>query len=171
MTEPNGGQIQCLADKINKLALTPPYTGPSATIRTEAYQKHFVDIWSKWSNEIVKLKGAEKQACAAVIADVTHEKNRHGIDAPPSKKKGQAPHVLGNALDIPRDVAKSLKAKLTNTTVVIPVNCFFGICMPIPAYIGDVQDYVNSATVNPPACDLLWGGKFDDKVHFQLRLP
>lgn len=171
MTEPNGGQMQCLADKINKLALTPAYTGPSATIRTTAYQKHFVDIWNK-SNEIENkdwLLG-EEQVCAAVIADVDNEMKRHGIDAPPSKKKSQAPHVLGNALDIPKGVAKAMMAQVNNTTVVIPANCFL-FCMPIPVYIGDVQDYVNSATVNPPACDLLWGGRFDDKVHFQLQHP
>jgi len=106
-----------------------------------------------------------------VIADVKAEMKSHGIKAPPSKKKSQAPHVLGNALDIPNGVAEALMANLNHTTAVIPANCFFGVCMNLPVYIGDVQDYVNSATVNPPACDLLWGGRFNDKVHFQLQHP
>ena len=172
MTEPNGGQMQCLADKINKLALTPAYTGPSSTIRTEAYQQHFVDIWDKWTDiKSQDLSDEEKLVCAVEIADVEAEMKRHGIDAPPSKKKSQAPHVLGNALDIPKEVAKALMAKVTNTNYItfIPPFCF--ICMPVPVYIGDVQDYVDSALVNPPACDLRWGGNFDDKVHFHLRHP
>lgn len=171
MTEPNGGQLQCLADKINKLALSPPYTVPSATIRTEAYQEHLLDIWKKWKF-IDKLTNAEKQVCGAVIDDVANELRDHGLDAPPSKRKSYAPHVQGIALDIPRGVAKAMVAKLTNATVVVPLplTCALGFCLPMQVHIRDVQDYVNSPVLNPPACDLLWGGRFD-KVHFQLRHP
>lgn len=121
--------------------------------------------------EIKKLTDEEKLVCATEIAKVENEMKDHGIEALPSKKGSYAPHVQGIALDIPRDVAKAMMAKLTNVTVVVPVNCFLGACMSIPVHIGDVQDYVNSPTVNPPACDLLWGGRFKDKVHFQLRHP
>lgn len=175
MTEPNGGQIQCLANKIRKLALPVPYTGPSATIRTKAYQQHFVDIWNK-SEEIENkddwLPG-EEEACAAVISDVKAEMKRHGIDAPPSQKGDDAPHVLGNALDIPRNVSKSMIAKATMTNVRNFYKTYFPgciACLHIPLVTGDVQDYVNSAAVNPPACNLRWGGRFApyDPVHFQL---
>jgi hypothetical protein len=165
-------QAQCLADKINKLALTPAYNGSSATIRTEAYQKHFVDIW-KWHKDIVKQQkywtAAQQQVCAPTVAKVEAELAKHGIDAPPSNKGSKAPHVLGNALDIPRGVRDALMAKVTNTTFLLPVNCTV-FCMEIPVYIGDVQDYVNSTLVNPPACNLRWGGRFTpyDPVHFQL---
>lgn len=159
---------QCVADKIHALAI--PYTGPSATVRTAAYQNHLLDVWNK-SKEIKnkKLSDAQKQACAAVIVNVDSEMARHGIDSPPSSSGNVAPHVLGRAIDIPMDVVNAMMAQVTNTTVVIPVNCFL-FCMTIPVYIGDVQDYVNSATVNPPACNLNWGGRFIpyDPVHYQL---
>lgn len=165
MTEPNGGQMQCLADKIHALAI--PYTEPSGTVRTEAYQKHFQDIWKKWE-EIQNLKtDADKQACTAVIADVTREKDEiHGIDSPPSKKEGDAPHVLGDAVDVPRAVAKALIARVPAITVSMLPGCFSCTI----TITGDVENYVNSATVNPPACDLRWGGQFTpvDRVHFQL---
>ena len=62
-------QAQCLADKIHALGL--PYTEPSATVRTEAYQQHLLDVWNKLREiEQTPLSDDEKLACAAVIADV-----------------------------------------------------------------------------------------------------
>lgn len=159
---------QCVADKIHALAI--PYTGPSATIRTEAYQDHMLDVWNK--SEEIKNKDdwlpGEKQACAAVITDVNNEMGWHGIDSTPSSSEDLAPHVLGRAIDIPRNVAKTLIAQVTNTTFV--ANCI--VCLPLPVITGDVQDYVNSSRINPPACNLNWGGRFKkprpDPVHFQL---
>lgn len=154
----------CLADKIHALAI--PYTEPSGTVRTEAYQKHFQDIWKKWI-EIQGLKtSAEKQACAATIADVTNEKARHGIKYEPSDDGDDAPHVLRRAIDIPADVADAMIAKVPMTTVSMLPGCFSCTI----TLTGDVENYVNSATVNPPACDLRWGGQFTpvDRVHFQL---
>ena len=166
-------QAQCLADKINRLALTPAYTGPSATIRTEAYQKHFVDIW-KWQNMIVNgqrtWSDAQKQACAPIKAKVDAEMAKHRIIAPPSNKGSKAPHVLGKALDIDEAVVDALDDKVSNSIYITPLPPFCLFCQPVPVYIGDVQDYVNSALVNPPACNLRWGGRFTpyDPVHFQL---
>jgi len=169
MTEPNSGQIKCLTDKIRRLGI--PYDGrPSATIRTEAYQQHLLDIWKK-SIEIEKteLSFDEVQVCATLIADVANEKKQHGIDAPPSKKNSKAPHVLGNAVDIPKSVVNAMIEKAT----MADAKAFFPGCIPclhIPLVTGDVEDYVNSAAVNPPACNLRWGGRFKpyDPVHFQL---
>lgn len=144
-------QAQCLADKIRKLTPAIPYTKPSATIRNTAYQNHLLAVWNK-SKEIVNLKtDADKQTCATLIADVNNEMALHGITTRPSSLGNQAPHVLGRAIDIPKNIAKALKAQTVWIT-------------------GDVQDYVNSATMNPPACNLRWGGRFMpvDTVHFQL---
>lgn len=159
---------QCVADKIHALAI--PYTGPSATVRTTAYQNHLLAVWNK--SEEIKNKDdwlpGEKQACVAVITDVNNEMGWHGIDSPPSSSEDLAPHVLGRAIDIPRNVAKTLIAQVTNTTFV--ANCI--VCLPLPVITGDVQDYVNSSRINPPACNLNWGGRFKkprpDPVHFQL---
>jgi hypothetical protein len=169
-------QAQCLADKIHSLAI--PYTEPSATVRTEAYQKHFVDIW-KWHKKIDKdsptWSDAEKQACAPMVAKVAAEMGTHQITGEPSNSGANAPHVLRKAVDIDRAVVDAMNASITNTTFVMPANCFFGFCMPVPVYIGDVQDYVDSPLINPPPCKLRWGGRFKgkkfDPVHFDLFLP
>ena len=168
-TEPSGGQLQCLADKIHMLGLA--YTKPTATIRTVAYQQHLVDVWNK-SIEIENkdMTPEQEQTCATVIANVDREMSQHGLDAPPSKKNSKAPHVLGIAIDIPRVVKDAMIAQVSNTTTVVPVNCFLNFCMSLPVYIKDVQDYINSDILNPPACNLRWGGRFDpyDPVHLQL---
>lgn len=172
-------QAQCLADKINKLGI--PYTEPSATVRTEAYQQHFVDIW-KWNKDIKKSQDdgwtdAEKLACAPTVAKVKAEMDKHKITWAPSNSGPDAPHVLRKAIDIDEAVVDAMDEKVSDTTFVMPVNCFL-FCMPIPVYIGDVQDYVNSPLVNPPPCKLRWGGRFKDQygndkpdpVHFDLFL-
>ncbi|MBI3480353.1 MAG: hypothetical protein HY016_08375 [Nitrosomonadales bacterium] len=158
----------CLANKINKLALPVPYTGSSATVRTAAYQNHLLAVWNKLIEiEDKKLTDTQKLACASVITDVGNEMAWHGLDAPPSKKGNQAPHVLGNALDIPMDVVNAMITKVT-TPPTISKLCL--ICTPVMLPASDVQDYINSATANPPACNLRWGGRFKhyDPVHFQL---
>jgi hypothetical protein len=82
-------QAQCLANKINKLPLMPHYTEPSATIRTTAYQNHLLDVF-KLSVQISRLTDAEKQVCAARIADVNVHKIRHGIVSEPSASDDKA---------------------------------------------------------------------------------
>lgn len=169
------GQMQCLAKKLKALSPPIPYNGPSSTIRTEEYQKHLLEIWKK--SEDVKnkrLTAMQKQACAARIADVEAQMEHHQIDFKPSDKGGEAQHVLGNAFDIPKSVATALKERATMTKIKtffetnFP-NCIS--CLRIPLVTGNVQDYVNSPAVNPPACNLDWGGSFGDKVHFQLPPP
>ena len=163
-------QAQCLADKIHALGLSTPYTGPSATVRTAAYQKHLLEVWEKLEEIKKKVRTDEqKQACATVIANANNEMEWHKIKSEPSNKGNEAPHVEGKAIDIPMDVVDALKARVSNTTFVTFTGCIF--CMPIAiTTIGDVQDYVNSAVVNPTACNLKWGGRFKriDEVHFQL---
>ncbi|MCR4303586.1 MAG: hypothetical protein NUV63_05065 [Gallionella sp.] len=158
----------CVADKIKALAI--PYTKPSGTIRTTAYQNHLLAVWNK-SEEIKtkykNLSDAQKQECAARITDVTNEMKHHGITSEPSKKEGDAPHVLGRAIDIPEAVAEALIAKVPTTTTVPMLPGCLSCSMTIPY---GVEDYINSATVDPPACNLRWGGLFKkyDPVHFQL---
>ncbi len=161
-------QAQCVSDKIQKLGLRTPYTKPSATIRNAAYQNHLRAVWDK-SKAIEKLADSEKHACTAVITDVDSHMARHDFDSPPSSSGNQAPHVNGRAIDIPKSVAKELMKKAAAfITIPKPLNCL--PCKDTVTIIGDVQDYMNSTTDNPPACNLRWGGRFTpvDKVHFQL---
>ena len=165
-------QAQCLANKISRLGLSVPYTGPGATVRTTAYQQHFVDVW-KWKTKIDKdsptWSDTEKQACAPIVAKVEAEMAKHKIVGKPSNSGDQAPHVQRKAIDIDEAVVDAMDAKVSETTFIVPLYCLF--CPPgYPVYIGDVQDYVNNALLNPPPCNLRWGGRFRnyDGVHFDI---
>lgn len=160
----------CVAAKIN--ALNIPYTQPSATIRTSAYQNHLLEIWTKSQqldtimNSVVYLPEI-KQACAPINADINNEKSAHGITHQPSSSGDAAPHVEHRAIDVPEAVAKALMDQVTTyTTTYTIVN---GQSIPTQEVASDVEDYMHSA---PNACDanLSWGGRFDsyDYVHFQL---
>lgn len=170
LTDEMKKQAQCLADKIHKLGIS--YTEPSATIRTEAYQQHLLDVWN-WMQDIKSedLSNVQKTACTKVITDVYAHQKKHGIISDPSKKGNTAPHVIGKAVDIPSDVASAVMDRVTDNTFITFNGCVF--CIPISiTTIGDTQDYVNDAIVNPPPCNLIWGGRFKrrnpDNVHFQL---
>lgn len=163
------GQLKCLDDKITKLGLR--YTGPGATIRSEPYQNHLLAVWNKWIDISAKVKTPEqKQACATIIARVKKEMDWHQIKHAPSPLGDQAPHVQGLAIDIPEDTANAMIDKVTairksflSGTPIYCHSCY-------AAFKFDVQNYVNSSVINPPACNLRWGGDFIkyDPVHFQL---
>jgi hypothetical protein len=160
----------CIAAKIH--ALNIPYTQPSATIRTTAYQDHLLEIWTKSQqldtimNSVVYLP-AVKQACAPRNVEINNEKAAHGITHQPSSSGDAAPHVEHRAIDIPEAVIKALKKQVTTyTTTVTIINGKKRITRTIAS---DVDDYMHSV---PNACDanLSWGGRFNpvDPVHFQL---
>jgi hypothetical protein len=170
----------CIAKKIG--ALSSPhvdYAGPSATIRTTEYQNHLLEIWTKsqWLDTLMnslsftpEYSASMKQACAQRKLEIDKELSQHAIDSPPSPSGNAAPHVEHRVIDIPRGAAKALINQVTiyATTETI-VN---GIRKRKQVVTSDVEDYIHSATVNPPACDskISWGGRFDpiDRVHFQL---
>jgi hypothetical protein len=176
------GEMQCFAKKLAALHPPIPYSGPSATIRTKAYQQHLLEVF-KNSEKVANLKSeVQKQACAARIAEVEAHMKFHQIKYRPSSKGGAAPHVQGNAFDVPEDVVNALMERVTMVRVKASIaknhpGCIS--CMHIPMVTGDVQDYINSAAINPPACKLDWGGRLfvnpstnkADTVHFQLQNP
>ena len=168
-------QERCLAKKIRDLGIS--YTEPSATVRTVAYQQHFVDLWEWHEVKIPKARedwtDAEKQACAPMVAKVEAEWGKHKIKGAPSKSGPDAPHVMRNAVDIDEGIVEAMKAAVNKSTFLVPFPSYCFLCLPeYPVYIGDVQDYVNNPLVNPPACKLRWGGRFRkyDGVHFDLLL-
>jgi hypothetical protein len=167
---------KCIADKINALS-TPKinYSGPSATIRTAEYQNHLREIWEKSSqlntimNSVV-FPAETKPACMQRRAEVDGEKQQHKIKYQPSSAEEAAPHVERRAIDVPEAVAKSLINQVTvYSTIISRVN---GKLKTKRVVTSNVEDYMHSATVNPPACDsnIRWGGLFNryDPVHFQL---
>lgn len=163
----------CIAKKIKALS-TPKitYSEPSATIRTAEYQDHLLEIWTKSKLLDPIMNGfvytlETKQACAATYAAVLAEKQSHGIAAQPSSSGKEAPHVEHRAIDVPRRVANALMKQVTIESTTIDSS---GV--ETTTITSNVEDYIHSATVNPPACDskISWGGLFKryDPVHFQL---
>lgn len=140
-------QKQCLANKITSLGIS--YPGPTSTTRTGPYQAHLREIWEKL-RELKKLEDpAVIQACASRKAEIEAHKLSHGLTDRPAASNSR--HESGNAVDIGNDVARELINRVTTDT-------------------SDVQDYVNSPFSNPPACNLQWGGRFQQNnwIHFQL---
>jgi hypothetical protein len=172
----------CIATKINKLSsppVNPKYTSPSATIRTTEYQNHLLEIWDKSAtlnclmNSLAytpEYLAAMKVACAQRKAEIDAEKQSHGIKHQPSSSGDAAPHVEHRAIDVPGAVVESLIKQVTLYTTTYPI--INGKKTPVRTITSDVEDYIHSATVNPPACDsrISWGGRFKnyDPVHFQL---
>jgi hypothetical protein len=163
----------CIADKINALS-TPRvnYSRPSATIRTEAYQNHLLEIWTKYQLLDTIMNGRvytpeAMQACEATYVAVLDEKQSHGIVAQPSSSGDEAPHVERRAIDVSRRIANALMKQVTIKTTTVD-----SAGVKTTTITSNVEDYIHSATVNPPACDskIKWGGLFKhyDPVHFQL---
>jgi hypothetical protein len=168
-------QEACLASKITKLGLS--YDGTTSTVRTVAYQQHFVDLWEWYKVKIPdaqkKWSASQKQACAPIVAKVNAEWKTHVLNGAPSNSGPNSPHVIRKAVDISRKVVDEMIIAVTKTTFYIPFACL--LCdADIPVDIGDVQDYVNNPLINPPPCNLRWGGRFKgkkfDPVHFDLLI-
>lgn len=141
-------QAQCLANKITSLGIS--YPGPTATIRSTAYQAHLREVWDK-NVALKKLPDPNAiAACATLRTEITNELSTHGLVSPPAKP-GSSKHELGEAVDIGTDVAQRLISEVTTET-------------------SNTQDYVDTDAVNPPPCNLRWGGTFQiyDPVHFEL---
>lgn len=140
---------QCLANKITSLGIS--YPGPEATIRSTAYQSHLKEIWTKDIALKALADPAVIQGCATRRAEISAELTNHHLTARPANPSSSK-HETGEAVDVGTGVAKAL---IEN----------------VPAGTSDVEDYINSATVNPPPCNLRWGGRFQnpyDPVHFEL---
>jgi hypothetical protein len=140
MTDPKGEP--CLAKKLGSLEI--PYAGPTATIRTPAYQAHLGEVYDKfWQHQWLITDPVRYEACTAKRAIVEAEMSKHGIDYPPVGTS----HNDGKAFDISRGTVDALVSVLDRTG-------------------RDVSGLLRE----PPACNLGWGGDYrrspPDYVHF-----
>jgi hypothetical protein len=140
MTDPKGEP--CLAKKLGSLGI--PYAGPTATIRTPAYQAHLKEVYDKfWQHQWLITDPVRYQACTARRTVVENEQSKHGIDYPPVGTS----HNDGKAFDISRGTVNTLDQTLTQA-----------------------GRTVSGLLRESPACNLRWGGNYSpanrDPVHF-----
>lgn len=139
MTDPKGEA--CLRDKLAVLGI--PYAGPTATIRTVAYQDHLRDVWNRNEDHKKITDPAERNACAAKRAIVENEmKNIHGLKYRPGD---ESEHITGKSFDISE-----------------------GTIIALDATLGQAGRSVSGLLRSPPFCTLIWGGTYrkPDIFHF-----
>lgn len=149
---------QCLIGKASGAGVTVRTTSGTRTI---AYQNHFIEIWNKmmehnnyeddpvvWEacrsrrEEIIAEKGcSSSQGCVGACTP-----GSHCIRAEPAT---DSRHPDGRAFDVSENTINSLRANL--------------------AALQPPQS-ISQLLTSPPACNLNWGGSFNnpDNVHFQL---
>lgn len=136
---------QCLAAKLRALPL--PYNGPTSTIRNIQYQAHLFDLWNKIAQHNAVTDPTVIAACAEKkrIAN-QHNNDLHGLGYKPVGGS----HNDGLAFDVSGELIDHLGQTL---------------------FMAGLS--VESFLLQPPTCNLKWGGKWDvpDKFHFQLLRP
>jgi hypothetical protein len=169
------GQLQCFANKIAATSAWPsiPYSEPTAKYRNAAYQAHLLDIWNKMIELNNLSDPAKVSACQSLRDKVIAEKGcntddgcsgecvagSHCIRSTPATFSN---HTKGTAFDVPKDTINGLLGALT----------------PLPPEpmlpqkkLQRQREWVASWLAKPSACNLIWGGSFNDPpdfVHFQL---
>lgn len=136
MSDPLGEP--CLARRLAIIGV--PYAGPTATIRTAAYQAHLFDVWNRnVQHQGYKNNPTAWAACAEKRAEVEAEMTHHSITDAPAANGSL--HISGNAFDISRATVNSVPS--------------------IPHLLRFNQP-------GDPACNLRWGNTFrpPDRVHF-----
>jgi len=127
MSDPNGEP--CLAQKLGALGI--PYAGPTATIRTSAYQQHLKDVWDKyWEHQWLITDPALYQACTAKRSIVEAEMNKHGIDYAPARI--DSTHLDGTAFDISRATVNRIADVPALLRAVPACNLKWGGRFPVP---------------------------------------
>lgn len=158
-------QMQCFADKITATNVTAspqiPYAGPTATYRTTAYQAHLREIWDKMIQLDLpanKNNAACKTRRAEIVAAKGCDTNAggHCLEFRPAD---DSKHSIGQAFDISKSTIQGLLQELTP--------------LPPPAMsrLQKKQEQIfliANWLAQPTACNLTWGGSFNDRVHFQL---
>lgn len=156
-------QMQCFADKITATNVTAspqiPYAGPTATYRTTAYQAHLQEIWDKMIDLDNLEEPAEIEACKIRRSEIVAAKGCNGGHCLEFRPADDSKHSIGQAFDISKSTIQGLLQELT----------------PLPSPIMSKQQkkqeqmfLIASWLAQPTACNLTWGGSFNDRVHFQL---
>ena len=174
---------KCVASK-----LAPATLPITATYRTDPYQKHLWELWTR-AEQLRKLSylALVNRPCvnSPVNTAVQAELQHHGNLITPIKTAGS--HGESRAIDIPKDVVKALQKKAATfsvTTYTVVKGKKIPVIVPM-----SIEDYINSTTDNPtPECKaalaycsafplkatpcIQWGGNFKknpDLVHFQFQ--
>jgi hypothetical protein len=141
---------------------------PSAIIssgtRTIAYQQHFIDIWSKMI-ELNKPVNQNNEACRPLRDKVIAEKGcstnfgcigacisgSHCLRHPPAI---DSKHPKGKAFDVSDTTINGILLSLAPP--------------PPPLTLQQETTMIADWLARPAACNLVWGGSFQDRVHFQI---
>jgi len=167
---------QCLRGRITPLLSSTKVYTVGSTVRTYAYQAHLREVWDKY----VALKGAvskdkaNKQRCAALITKV---EGKMGFlltqnPSPEAVPKITCNTALGNSGNrshcIRFQPAKDDPKHVATTAFDIASNAVDG-AKTLLALRNAFEGTSNTVQTVANACDLNWGGKFGDSVHFSLQ--
>ena len=145
----------------------------SSGTRTIAYQKHFIEIWDKMI-ELNEPDNKNNEACRPLRDRVIAEKGcsmdegcvgkcipgSHCIRGEPAIN---SKHPKGTAFDVSNTTIDSILGKLRPPPPT-PPNPPLTPAQQDQADIKLIADWLAS----PKACNLVWGGSFQDIVHFQI---
>lgn len=164
LEETKGSDLALLPDAqagVNCVKAKEPSAVISSGTRTVAYQAHLKEIWDK-SKQLNKAINLKNTACQPLRDKVEAEKGCNGghcIVHPPAT---DSKHTMGKAFDVSRDTIYGLLQRLRPPPP--PLNSPQTLSQQHQADIKLIADWL----VSPAACNLTWGGNFDDPVHFQI---
>jgi hypothetical protein len=146
------GGHPCFVEKISARGIA--YDRPTSTLRTYAYDKHFLNVWqANIKHDAIFNRRASfpqlAEACAAKRAVVKAEMSKHGINYEPVVKPGSS-HQAGRAFDVATSVINAVQTTTGD----------------------EAGALIQTASPNSPACTLKWGGYIEpipDRNHFSLR--
>ncbi len=178
-------EVACLTEKLAANGITISINNK---VRSEAYQAHFWDVWSKMKDVMadkIQNDPVKKAACAARQAELAKEKgcNRAGPCTKPGKTSGSKPVpdcTLGGHCFASRPSQNPKSAHSDRRAIDmsgLQVNALQAILngrSPPETIASFLAAPGKTGTVCPATPQLKWGGTFPgnpDRVHFFLDKP